>query len=339
MADPLTSYLKLLAGPAPGERLLEIRYRTNGRPGMGQQFVPAAAIAAASELIRPLAAHGDTYVGVLLRDRPNGSRNAVSHSHLLWSEVDATDAYRRLLNGPAAPTAVVSSGTPGHLHAYWLLSTGVPAAEVAELNRKLAGAVGGDLSSVDAARILRPPATLNHKHSPAATTGLEVLDLNRVYDAAELTAGLIDARPMAVYARPPTPRAPRRNGRVPWWQRVDDELRHIPTVEYVSRLAGEDFNAEGKCRCPFHGNGKERTPSLQVYPPFQWACFGCERGGSIYDFASHLWGMPTKGPAFRELRDRLADVFGIERRVKPTATQTPAQARFHRQGEPHGHRT
>jgi len=330
MADPLISFLTLLAGPEPGERLFEVRYRTHGRPGMGQQFVPAAAVVAASELIRPLAAHGDTYVGVLLRDRPDGGRNAVSSSHLLWAEVDAADAYRRLLNGPATPTAVVSSGTPGHLHAYWLLSTAVQATEVAELNRKLAGAVGGDLSGVDAARILRPPATLNHKHRPAVATKLEVLDLNRVYDATKLTAGLIDPRPKTVYTSPLTPRAPRRSGTVPWWQRVDDELRQIPSVEYVPRLIGEDFNAEGKVRCPFHGNGKERTPSLQAYPPFQWACFGCERGGSIYDFASHLWDMPTKGPAFRELRDRLADEFGIEQWVAPAETQTPAPAGFHR---------
>lgn len=330
MADPLLSFLTLLAGPEPGERLLEVRHRTNGRPGMRQQFMPATAPVTASELIRPLAARGDTYIGVLLRDRREGGRNAVSSSHLLWVEIDAADAYRRLLNGPVAPTAVVSSGTPGHLHAYWLLITAVASTEVAGLNRKLAGAVGGDLASVDGARILRPPATLNHKHSPAVATQLEVLDLNRVYDATELTAGLIDPRPKAVYTPPVTQRPLRRSGTVPWWQRVDDELRQIPTVEYVPRLSGEDFNAEGKVRCPFHGNGNERTPSLQVYPPFQWACFGCERSGSIYDFASHLWGMPTKGPAFRELRNQLADVFGIERWVAPTETQTPAPAGFHR---------
>ena len=54
MADPLLSFLTLLAGPEPDERLLEVRYRTNGRPGMGQHFISACAPIAASELIRPL---------------------------------------------------------------------------------------------------------------------------------------------------------------------------------------------------------------------------------------------------------------------------------------------
>src|SRR5579875_3724091 len=97
MADPLLSYLALLAGPQPGERLLEIRYRTHGPPGMRQTFMPASDTVRASEVIRPLAAHGDTYVGVLLRDRPAGGRDAVSRSHVLWVEVDAPNAHRQLL--------------------------------------------------------------------------------------------------------------------------------------------------------------------------------------------------------------------------------------------------
>ena len=110
MADPLLSFLTLLVGPEPDQRLLEVRYRTNGRPGMGQHFISASAPIIASDLIRPLSAHGDTYVGVLLRDRAHGGRSAVTSSHLLWVEVDAPNAYRQLLSAPAAPTAVVSSG-------------------------------------------------------------------------------------------------------------------------------------------------------------------------------------------------------------------------------------
>jgi hypothetical protein len=328
MADTLISFLTLLAGPQPAERLLEVRYRTNGHPGMGQYFIPASQPVRASEAIRPLTAHGDTYVGVLLRDRPNGGRKAVSDSHLLWVEIDTTDAYKRLLSAPAAPTAVVSSGTPGHLHAYWLLRQPVSAERVAELNRKLAGSIGGDLASVDPARILRPPATLNHKSDPPLTTTLELLDPARSYDSVELTRGLIDPRPKPLYTAP-LMRRPRPGGEAPRWQQVDDELRQIPASEYLERLSGQALNAEGKIRCPFHGAGKERTPSLQVYPPFEWACFGCQQGGSIYDFASHLWAIPTKGPRFRELRDRLAEVFGIKAGEKPRTNQAPVPAGFH----------
>jgi hypothetical protein len=329
MADPLISFLTLLAGPRPGERLLEVRYRTNGRPGMRQHFVSAREPVTASELIRPLAAHGDTYVGVVLRNRPQGGRNAASNSHLLWVEVDADDAYKRLLSAPAAPTAVVTSGTPGHLHAYWLLREPVAADRVGGLNRKLAGTVGGDLASVDAARILRPPATLNHKYEPPTHTALELLHPSRLYDATALTESLVDPHPKRVYAPPSVPR------QRPSWitsrsQLIDDELRQIPASEYLERLSDQALSAEGKIRCPFHGSGKERTPSLQIYPPFEWACFGCQRGGSIYDFASHLWGIPTKGPAFRELRARLADTFGIWAGEEPRQTQTPVPAGFQR---------
>lgn len=341
MADPLLSFLTLLVGPEPDQRLLEVRYRTNGRPGMGQHFISASAPIIASDLIRPLSAHGDTYVGVLLRDRAEGGRSAVTSSHLLWVEVDAPDAYRQLLSAPAAPTAVVSSGTPGHLHAYWLLADAVGAGQVAELNRKLAGAVGGDLASVDAARILRAPATFNHKHQPPVLTALELLDRSRVYNATELTAGLLDPRPKPIYTAPVAKRRP-AGARAPWWRRVDEQLRQIPSAEYVPRLSGQQLTAEGKISCPFHADGQERTPSLQVYPPFEWACFGCQRGGSIYDFGSHLWAIPTKGRAFRELRDRLADVYGIAAKDEPTETQTPVPAGTSRQGAepmamPHEH--
>lgn len=330
MADTLISFLTLLAGPTPGERLLEVRYRTNGRPGMRQRFVPANQPVAASELIRPLAAHGDTYVGVLLRDRPNGGRRAVSSSHLLWVELDAHDAYKRLLRAPAAPTVVVSSGTAGHLHAYWRLREPVAASEVAEYNRKLSGTVSGDLASVDPARILRPPATLNHKHNPPVETILELLDASRVYDAPELTDGLADPRPKPVYTTGPAAHRRQPGPHLAQWQRLDDELRQIPATEYLQRLSGQAPNAEGKIRCPFHAAGQERTPSLQIYPPYEWACFGCQQGGSIYDFASHLWAIPTKGRAFRELRDRLADTFGIRAGEKPRQPQAPVPAGFPR---------
>jgi len=213
MADPLLSFLTLLVGPSP----------TSGcwRSATAQTAPAWAALhqrECADHRQRPdptALSHGDTYVGVLLRDRAEGGRSAVTSSHLLWVEVDAPDAYRQLLSAPAAPTAVVSSGTPGHLHAYWLLADAVGAGQVAELNRKLAGAVGGDLASVDAARILRAPATFNHKHQPPVLTALELLDRSRVYNPTELTAGLLDPRrspPTWRLSRSADPQARERRG-------------------------------------------------------------------------------------------------------------------------------
>ena len=104
-------------------------------------------------------ARSDTYVGVLLRDRPRGGRQAVSRSHLLFLEIDREDAVECLRRAPAPPTAVVSSGTPGHVHAYFQLTASVSLDELEAGNRKLAWIIGGDLRSVDASRILRPPST------------------------------------------------------------------------------------------------------------------------------------------------------------------------------------
>ena len=55
----------------------------------------------------------------------------------------------------------------------------------------------------------------------------------------------------------------------------------------------------------FHEDG---TASLQLYNDGTWYCFGaCKAGGSIFDFASRVFGLETKGRAFLELRGRLAD--------------------------------
>jgi hypothetical protein len=36
-----------------------------------------------------------------------------------------------------------------------------------------------------------------------------------------------------------------------------------------------------------------------------WYCFGCDRGGSIYDLASLLWDRPARGRDFIQLRREL----------------------------------
>jgi hypothetical protein len=52
--------------------------------------------------------------------------------------------------------------------------------------------------------------------------------------------------------------------------------------------------------------------SCQVYPePEQgWWCFGCQRGGRVYDLASLMsggpWGRELRGEAFRAARELVA---------------------------------
>ena len=38
-----------------------------------------------------------------------------------------------------------------------------------------------------------------------------------------------------------------------------------------------------------------------------WYCFGCGRGGTVYDLASALWGLETRGEDFKILRRRISE--------------------------------
>jgi len=299
-AQGLDAYLRMLAGRAPGARLLEIRFALRYRD-MGRLFIAAHSAPGASRLIRRLAARTDVYVGVCLRTRRAGGRDAIDRSHLAFVEIDTPDALDRLRAFRHPPSTIVLSGTVGHAHAYFTLSAPVTLPELEQANRRLAHALGGDLASVDAARILRPPSSWNHKHSPPVPVELIELDPARRYDFDQLVDGLDDppCRPTL------TVTTPRRTGRT----ELDTRLLAIPAAEYVRALTGVSPDRTGKIHCPFH---QDRTASLQLYEDGTWYCYGaCKAGGSIFDFASRLWLTDTKGAAFLKLRARLADELGV----------------------------
>jgi hypothetical protein len=92
---------------------------------------------------------------------------------------------------------------------------------------------------------------------------------------------------------------------------LDDasDLLHIPPADYVTRLTGEDAEEGREIRCPLPGHD-ERTGSFHVYDAERgWYCFGCGRGGDVYNLAGYLWGIDSRGPGFREIRERLQGVF------------------------------
>jgi CHC2 zinc finger/RepB DNA-primase N-terminal domain len=298
--EALDRYLRLLAGPAPRARLLEIRFALRHRD-MGRLFIAANSAPGASRLIRRLAVRTDVYVGVCLRSRRSGGRDAIEDSHLAFVEIDAPDALDRLHAFPHPPTMIVSSGSAGHAHAYFALSAPVPVPKLEQANRRLAHALGGDLACVDCARILRPPTSWNHKHTPPAPVELVELDRARRYDLEQLVDGLEDP--------PGRPHATAAPGRRTQRTELDRLLLAIPAAEYVRTLVGVRPDRTGKIHCPFHG---DRTPSLQLYDDGTWYCYGaCRAGGSIFDFAARTWRMDTNGRAFLKLRARLADDLGL----------------------------
>ncbi len=298
--EALDRYLRLLAGPAPGARLLEIRFALRHRD-MGRLFITAGSAPGAGRLIRRLAARTDVYIGVCLRTRRSGGRDAIDQSHLAFVEIDTPDAVDRLRDFRHPPTMIVSSGTAGHAHAYFGLSAPVSVLELERANRRLSHALGGDLASVDAARILRPPASWNHKHSPPAAVELIELNRTRRYHLEELVDGLDDPPGRL----PGSPAGRRRTERT----ELDRLLLAIPAADYVCVLAGVTPDRAGKVYCPFH---EDRTASLQLYDDGTWYCYGaCKAGGSIFDFAARVWRMDTKDRDFLKLRARLADELGV----------------------------
>ena len=307
--DPLgalSAYLVVLRGPSPAGRFLDVRWRTV--PGaMRRRFLPASTSPEAlAHLIARMGARSDVYVGVALRDGDiHGGRAAVGAMHIAYVESDSPATIARLVAFPFPASMLVASGTPGHLHVYWQLDGRYPISEVETVNRRLAAALDGDPTCADAARILRPPGTLNHKHDPPLPVRMLALRADARYPLDALAA-LLGEDPCPAAARERQPRRERAAG--------DLGLLAIPAVEYARVLTGRMPNREGKILCPFHD---DHDPSLQLYPDGGFYCFGsgCRAGGSIFDFAGRVWGITPRGAGFIELRRRLTDLFTGERGV------------------------
>lgn len=293
----LVAHMAALAGGAEPGELLELRYR-HSRGGMGQRFFAVARPDAAATAAFTLGRRTDVYLGACPRTRPEGTRDAITGSWVLWADCDGQAALAALQAFEPAPAIVVRSGTGANCHAYWPLATPLSPDALEAANRRLALALGADEASVDAARVLRPPSTLNFKSDPPGLVRLETFASER-FDTAALLATLPRQE------REETPRralAPRPSPR-----RVDDPLRTLEPAVYVEVLTGQEVGRDRKVSCPFH---RDRTPSLHAYetPEDGWFCFGCRAGGSVYDLGGGVMGLATRGREFLELRRRLYEL-------------------------------
>ena len=308
-------YLQLLRSSAPPGGLLDVRYRTRGHQ-LARCFLGLDTPQAARALVT-LGAQTDVYVGCAMRVRRRGRREDVAPTALLWADCDDLAASATMHAFAPPPSMIVASGSPANTHAYWALTHPLPTEELKYANHRLAQALGADPHCADAARILRVPGTLNHKHDPPRPVLL--LDYSPArYRPVELYTALPPAPAPGVLTLP-TPRALAHSlGGCATATRAEDPLHAIEPAHYVRLLTGRTPAPNGKMLCPLH---EERTPSFHAYPTPQqgWACYGCPtpsgrlRGGDIYTLASYLWRIPTQGQAFTELRTRLQDVFRLRR--------------------------
>jgi len=91
---------------------------------------------------------------------------------------------------------------------------------------------------------------------------------------------------------------------------IDEVKERLDITDFVSRhvqlqKSGRYF----KGLCPFH---TEKTPSFYVFPDSQrWHCFGCDRGGDIFNFA-----MEFEGLDFRSALEELARQAGVQLRER-----------------------
>lgn len=284
----LFPYLDMIVG-AEAEGFAELRWRLRSG-AMGREFVGVRDRRRLATLIEARGRASDLYVGVAPRVRHEGGRDAVERVHVLWADCDEPEAVTALDAFSPPPSMVIGSGTGRH--AYWALWPPVGPAEAEAANRRIAHALGADARATDAARILRPPGTFNHKGVEPRPVTVEQLAA-KVYSVAQVVGRL---------AEPEPERPPRRAVRLP--VATDDPLLAVPPAVYVEALTGREVGRDGKLRCPFHA---DRTPSLHVYdePERGWACFGCGKGGTVIDFAARLWAVEPRGRGYHELRQRL----------------------------------
>lgn len=116
----------------------------------------------------------------------------------------------------------------------------------------------------------------------------------------EFLAGRLDEQPRYPQLKP----TPRRTVQ-------SDDLMKIDPPDYFISLTGLEVGERGgSVNCPLPGHD-ERTPSCHVYSSAGrgWYCFGCQRGGTIYDLAGHLWELRTRGEDFKEINQRLRGLF------------------------------
>jgi hypothetical protein len=303
-AGELASYLRMLAGGAQPTQFFDLRYAAAGEALMRQRFVSVLQVGQLARRIRELTSDFDVYVGVALRDRAYGAKTAISGSRLLYIECDDPRARERVADFAHAPAMVVASGSPGHLHIYWQLRERASSAQVENANRRLAHALHGEPGCADIVRMLRPPRSLNHKHTPPREVTLLEYNADARHALRELCDDLpADPRPSAPTGTTTASRAGR--------PALDHQLLAIPAAEYLRVLANLEPNRAGKVLCPFH---QETDPSLKLYPDGTFYCFGadCRKGGTIFDFAAALWHIGTREQDFLQLRKRLARVFGLQ---------------------------
>lgn len=162
-------------------------------PSTARHFYPVRQVDGLAEFARAQR-HENAYVGAATRkDQSSGKLENCQALGALFADIDfkmlaETVARDRLERFPFRPSIVVKTG--GGLHPYWLLREPLLLATEEAIGRdvlrRLAIALGADLSAAECARVLRLPGTFNYKYAPPERVTLETVDPALRYNLGEL---------------------------------------------------------------------------------------------------------------------------------------------------------
>ncbi len=291
--DPVSQaklFLRTLTAGAPADKFMEFRLFSGGKL-VDRWWPEAATISSHAQQAVERSAHADVFVGVLPRDQQGvGGKEGVTTGRMLWADCDSTSALEAVMTFSPAPPLVVES-SPGHAHCYWMLAKHAPVKEIEDGNARLVEALGADPKCREAARILRVPGTFNHKAAYGQPAPVRIVryEPTRAMPLEVIVGGL--------HLPAAEPRPERRSFTRPDHPVGDDlysVLKGFTAEEYVTSLTGRQAIGN-HVHCPFHADGRERTPSLHIRGTNDtlWHCFGCDQGGDIFKFAALLYGMST----------------------------------------------
>lgn len=274
-ADQAITMLTTLFARAGEEEFIDLRLIRRDGPAK-EEFLPRADVVAVADWAIDRRERGDVYVGVLPRVERRGGREAVGTARVVWVDCDSPESVAALAAFPLSPSMTVKSGSGENTHAYWFLTEPVELDRVEESNRQLAAFLGADARVADAARILRVPGTLNHKHDPPTEVRLETVT-QVTYSVEALEAGLPVVE-TAVKA------AERSRRTVPRTADIEDSG---PTDRVLARLDGVIETGNGwKARCPAHD---DEHPSLSVDRGEDGRCLlHCFAGCTVEDITQAL---------------------------------------------------
>ncbi len=321
-AKDVEHFLRAIFEASPPAAFVEVRFRHAS--GMGQSFHRVNAVGELAAEVALYARQRDVFVGVIPRRRHRGGRrDVVDQAAVAWADCDGDRAVAALQRFDPEPNMVVATGSGSNCHAYWFLAHPAPLDVLENTNRRIAAALEADVRSCDAARILRPAGTANWKAEPPRPVSLLALDVAARVDLHDLGQNLPAIA--LEHRRGPDRASSSRSA-------AADPLLEIAPPTYVEHLTGQTAGHDHKVHCPFHD---DRSASLHVFnePERGWFCFGCGRGGSIYDFAGLLWGRDLRGVGFVRLRRDLETTFATGRRHSkhaPVHARTPKADRSSR---------